>query len=187
MAPILRSSSKKNITPRRPFSKVPKTIPIQKKVWAPLTLEYVAARIGESIEYYYFNGFNPNDVKYFEKECKLPREKQKNPIDCDYFISSKVLENFEKKKPPCTKIMMTSPDLEDVDNNKVIKNFLHDRKKYKLVPRKVYLLNCKYDFGNTNNWEDGTVQISDPYTKGPCKGIRCLSDNSANGDNWILL
>ena len=132
----------------------------------PLCLEIAQRNIGKPIPYYYANGGDPT-----------------GPFGPD--MVTDVKDRNDRKEVFSTEVIITSPDLihEHKRKRTVYPNWLHDPSTFTIEPKMFLFLKAKFEW--TDDDEEGFIQISDPLRDGPYKGIRILSDNSINGDNWV--
>lgn len=77
-------------------------------------------------------------------------------------------------------VIITSGDL--IHDDKVYKNWLQHQDSFPIKPQMFLYIPAIFSHSPD---EESSIQISDPLRDGPFKGIRILSDNSINGDNWV--
>lgn len=132
----------------------------------PLSLEIVQRNIGKPIQYYYANGLHPT-----------------GPFGPD--MIDNVKERNDREEVFSSWVIITSPDLlhEHKRARTVYPNWLYDQSSFSIEPKMFLFLRAKYEWSGES--ENDLIQISDPLRDGPYQGIRILSDNSINGDNWV--
>lgn len=133
-----------------------------KIMFEPLTLDIARHNIGKKIHYYYANGYAPT-----------------NPMGPDMLDMQ---DRNNPKKVFSQWVIITSGDL--YHDGKVTKNWLEHQDSFRIQPEMFLYLPARFSFDKEDD-EESSIQISDPLENGPFKGIRILSDNSINGDNWV--
>jgi len=68
-----------------------------------------------------------------------------------------------------------------IDDHNIVENFFTEHFDMPLIVGELYFIPFEHDN------ELKYLQISDPFQSGNFKGIRCLSENSCNGENYIVL